>query len=63
MFDKETVNHNIDNSAVLSEMGHPHAQADWDWEGPRITVAYDIIPLKDLQRFGMHQEQHWIPLG
>lgn len=62
VFDKETVNHNIDNRAVLSEMGHPHAQADWDWEGPRITVAYDIIPLKDLQKFGMHQEQHWIPL-
>lgn len=62
VFDKETVNHNIDNRAVLSEMGHPHAQADWDWDGPRITVAYDIIPLKDLQKFGMHQEQHWIPL-
>jgi hypothetical protein len=62
VFDKETENHNIDNRAVLSEMGHPHAQADWDWEGPRITVAYDIIPLKDLQKFGMHQEQHWIPL-
>lgn len=62
VFDKETVNHNIDNRAVLSEMGHPHAQADWDWDGPRITVAYDIIPLADLQKFGMSQEQHWIPL-
>ena len=62
VFDKETENNNINNRAVLSEMGHPHAMADWDWEGPRITVAYDIIPLRDLQKFGMNQEQHWIPL-
>jgi len=62
VFDKETENNNINNRAVLSEMGHPHAMADWDWEGPRITVAYDIIPLRDLQKFAMNQEQHWIPL-
>jgi len=62
VFDKEVENNNINNRAVLSEMGHPHAMADWDWEGPRITVAYDIIPLRDLQKFGMNQEQHWIPL-
>ena len=62
VFDKEIENNNINNRAVLSEMGHPHAMADWDWEGPRITVAYDIIPLRDLQKFAMNQEQHWIPL-
>jgi hypothetical protein len=62
VFDKETENNNINNRAVLSEMGHPHAMADWDWEGPRITVAYDIVPLRDLQKFGQKHEQHWIPL-
>jgi len=62
VFDKETENNNINNRAVLSEMGHPHAMADWDREGPRITIAYDIIPLRDLQKFAMKQEQHWIPL-
>ncbi len=62
VFDKEVENNNINNRAVLSEMGHPHAMADWDWEGPRITVAYDIVPLRDLQRFGTKHEQHWIPL-
>lgn len=62
VFDKEIENININNRAILSEMGHPHAQGDWDWDGPRITVAYDIIPLRDLQKIGMHQEQHWIPL-
>lgn len=62
VFDKEVENHNINNRAILSEMGHPHAMADWSWEGPRITVAYDLIPLSDLKRFAQHQEQHWIPL-
>lgn len=62
VFDKEVENHNKNNRAILSEMGHPHAMADWDWHGPRITVAYDVIPLKDLMAFGIHQEQHWIPL-
>jgi hypothetical protein len=61
-FDKEIENQNINNRAILSEMGHPHAQADWDWDGPRITVAYDLIPLQDLKKFGMENEQHWIPL-
>lgn len=62
VFDNDIENHNKNNRAILSEMGHPHAMADWDWEGPRITIAYDVIPLRDLQRFGMDQEQHWIPL-
>lgn len=55
------VNINKNNRAVLSEMGHPHAMGDWDWDGPRITVAYDIIPLRDLI-VHPQEEQHWIPL-
>jgi hypothetical protein len=62
VFDKQVDNINVNNRAILSEMGHPHAMADWDWEGSRITVAYDILPLRELQMAGMHQEQHWIPL-
>jgi hypothetical protein len=53
----ENVNKN--NRLVISEMGHPHAQGDWSWEGPRITIAYDITPLKTLKGL---PEQHWIPL-
>lgn len=64
VFDKQVENHNVNNRAVLSEMGHPHAMGDWDWSGPRITVAYDVLPLKSLQSGpGMTQEQHWIPLN
>jgi hypothetical protein len=56
-------NINLNNRAVISEMGHPHAMGDWSWDGPRITVAYDITPLKELQHpMAMEQEQHWIPL-
>ena len=61
VFDKDIENHNINNRAILSEMGHPHAMADWDWEGPRVTIAYDIMPLKSLVEAGAPQ-QHWIPL-
>lgn len=63
-FDEKKDNVNKNNRAVLSEMGHPHAMGDWSWNGPRITVAYDVVPLKDIQQdFGMTQEQHWIPLN
>lgn len=62
VFDKDIENHNINNRAILSEMGHPHAMADWDWDGPRITIAYDLVPLRNLIKFAKDQEQHWIPL-
>lgn len=62
-FDERKVNHNVDNRLVVSEMGHPHAMGDWDWDGPRITIAYDVTPLRDIQNHsGVHGEQHWIPL-
>lgn len=62
VFDKEVENVNKNNRLVLSEMGHPHAMGDWNWDGPRITVAYDVIPLRYLKEAGQSQEQHWIPL-
>jgi len=54
-------NHNKDNRLILSEMGHPHAMGDWDWDGPRITLAYDIVPLASL-RMTSALPQHWVPL-
>ena len=62
VYGKDVENHNKNNRLILSEMSHPHAMGDWSWDGPRITVAYDVLPLKDLMSFGSHQEQHWIPL-
>jgi hypothetical protein len=60
VFENEVVNINKNNRAILSETGHPHAMADWDWDGPRITIAYDVIPLRFIDN---HWQQHWIPLG
>jgi hypothetical protein len=59
IFGEYKENINKDNRAVLSETGHPHAMADWSWEGPRITVAYDVFPLRFMTK---EWEQHWIPL-
>lgn len=42
---RESININKNNLAILSETGHPHARGDWNEEAPRITVAYDILPL------------------
>ncbi len=59
VFNKYFANVNKNNRAVLSETGHPHAMGDWDWDGPRITIAYDITPFRKMNR---DWEQHWIPL-
>jgi hypothetical protein len=40
----EFKNININNRAVVSETGHPHAPDNWYSREPRITIAYDIIP-------------------
>lgn len=53
-------NVNLNNRLIVSEMGHPHAQADWSWDGDRITIAYDIVPMRFIRPF--NQPQHWIPL-
>ena len=55
-------NINKNNRAIVSEMGHPHAMGDWTWDGPRITVAYDIVPFSHIMTYPIEQEQHWIPL-
>jgi hypothetical protein len=57
----EVENHNVDNVLIVSEMGHEHAMAEWEWDGPRITLAYDIAPLGSLIA-GKATEQHWFPL-
>jgi hypothetical protein len=61
VFNKETDNHNKNNRMIISEMGHPHAMGSWDWEGPRVTIAYDIVPMKSLIA-NKAEPQHWIPL-
>lgn len=56
-------NVNKNNRLIVSEVGHPHAMGDWDWSGPRITIAYDVQPLDVLISAGNTiPEQHWFPL-
>jgi hypothetical protein len=52
-------NINKNNRAILGETGHPHAMADWSWDGPRITIAYDVLPRTAVDN---KWEQHWVPL-
>jgi hypothetical protein len=59
---KVVENHNKNNRLIVSEMGHPHAMGDWNWEGSRITIAYDIMPVRFLSENDLTIEQHWIPL-
>jgi hypothetical protein len=68
----EKINNNKNNRAILSRVGYPHAMADWNWEGQRITIAYDVAPLKySLQKdflkfkqpaYASFWEQHYFPL-
>lgn len=50
--------HNKNGKAILSLNGYHHAIGDWDSTDPRITVAYNIMPLsrvpRDRNRFGQH---------
>lgn len=61
VFNKEVDNHNKNNRLIVSEMGHPHAMGSWDWEGPRVTIAYDIVPLQSLL-INNAAPQHWMPV-
>jgi hypothetical protein len=63
VFGNDVENVNKNNRAILSEMSHPHAMGDWDWEGDRITIAYDVMPAKTVESFGIENEQHWVPLA
>jgi hypothetical protein len=72
----EVINNNKNNRAILSLMGFPHAMGPWNWDGDRITIAYDVLPLKILdQRYFLNAvakktiseeerfwEQHYFPL-
>lgn len=49
-------NINKNNRAIISETGHPHGRDDWHQNKPRITIAYDVCPLKN----GVGP--HWINL-
>lgn len=69
------INQNKNNRAVLSMVGYQHAMAPWEWEGDRITIAYDVIPLAKFNQLESEKrdldpsikdrltwEQHFFPM-
>jgi hypothetical protein len=60
IFGEDVCIKNKNNMAILSEMGHPHCVGEWKENGPRITIAYDVMPLRYIEH---SWEQHWIPLS
>jgi hypothetical protein len=59
--DKQFENINKNNRAILSETGHPHQIGLWNSLDKRITIAYDVTPLRFISTGG-YPEQSWIPL-
>lgn len=57
----ENINQN--NKMILSNSNFYHSMQDWDWNGARISLAYDVSPLKWVQKNAWDKGQHWIPLG
>ena len=55
-------NINKNNRLVISETGHPHGKDDWYEESNRITIAYDIMPLKLVADEQHISHKAWIPL-
>lgn len=41
-------NINTNGRAVISETGHPHNVDPWNFDTPRITIAYDICPRENM---------------
>jgi hypothetical protein len=59
--DKIFENKNKNNRLILSNSRYAHAMGDWNWEGPRISVAYDLLPLSVILEQDL-DHQHWFPL-
>lgn len=55
---------NVNNRAILSEANHRHRVVPSKIKD-RITVAYDVIPLRDVinNTNKKEYEQHWLPLA
>ena len=55
---------NKNNTIVIGKSGQDvHKTVIWDKEEPRITIAFDIVPVEFLQSLDeTHYINHWLPL-
>lgn len=56
IFDEDVEIKNINNRAILSETGHQHAMGQWNLPKPRITIAYDIIPIENVPNYDFRRQ-------
>lgn len=56
VFENDVENNNVNNRAILSETGHPHAMGDWNLDKPRITIAYDIMPTNNFPNYSFRRQ-------
>lgn len=54
-------NENKNNRAILSKNGYHHAPGPWDQDFPRVTIAYNIVPLNELNH-NVQESGQFIPL-
>lgn len=54
---------NENNKMILSSSIHEHAMGNWNWDGLRISIAYDVTPQERMSIASWDKAQHWIPLG
>ena len=50
-----------DNLLVLGKSeGDEHRSSEWQKESPRITIAFDIVPARNISPF--NEVNHWVPI-
>ena len=54
-------NKNKNNRIVMANSYHQHCMGNWSWDQPRISVAYDLMPLSKAIDKNV-DPQHWFPL-
>jgi len=55
----DVINKN-DQLVISPSGGDLHRTWDWDYENPRVTIAFDIVPGKNI--IPEDYENHWIPV-
>jgi hypothetical protein len=53
-------NKNKNNRLIICPNGFPHGRDDWYNDEPRVTIAYDIVPLSRLVDLGIDSNPIWI---
>ena len=50
-----------DGYLMVSQNGDKHSTQPWEYEQPRITLAFDVAPESEINPYDFHPN-HWTPL-